>query len=393
EDSAASLPPGLPDFLQPESFLEWRRFCELDPSADAALLAGAERVRTDPALLRLTWHCYRRLYHHTDSGGFNAWPDLESVLGDLAGVPYLLVTLAMVPLVRQAHAAMGVPDDVTRETCLQAQSFSLNYRDAHRGRWGVFRNQLYWLRHYPACRLFRLGRFEFMLQPFSGAVEVYRRRDTGQALALSEDGVRYDAQGYRPINDAEPEGGFTGQLRHGDGLVEGTPISPLGMAIDRTVRLDLTHWEPVLKRGDTVLDMHIPAGGNMTPERAKDSFERAVRFFAEQFPDRPAHAIACGSWIYNTQFEELLGPEANLVKHMREVYLFPIASSGRDGLWFLFYTDDVDPATARRDSSVRRAVLDHLAAGKHLRAGGMFMLTCDVCHYGTQWYRQNSSFE
>jgi len=393
EDSMASLPDGAPPFARPEVLVEWRQYCQLDPSAEAALVAGAERVRTDPALLRLTWHCYRRLYVHTESGSFSDWPDLGSALGDLAGVPYLLVMLAMVPLVRQAHAAIGVPEDVTRETCLEAKSFALNYQDGNQGRWGVFLNQLYWLRHYPACRLFRLGRFEFMLRSFGGPLEAYRNRHTGQVLALSEDGIRYAASGYRPIGDVEAPGDFTARLAHGDGFVEGTPISPRGMALNRTVRLSLDNWEPVLRRDDAVLDMHIPAGGSMTPERAKDSFERAVRFFATQFPDRPAKAIACGSWIYNTQLEDLLEPTANLLTHMRELYLFPTPSNGRDGLWFLFYTDNVDPATARRDSSVRRAVLDHLAAGKPLRAGGMFMLTNDVEHYGTQWYRRNSPLE
>jgi len=159
------------------------------------------------------------------------------------------------------------------------------------------------------------------------------------------------------------------------------------MALQETVELDLADWEPIIAKGDTVLDMHIPSGGGMTPEACVDSFSQAVAFFRATFPDKPFRAINCVSWIYNTQFEEMLGPDANLVKHLRELYLYPVWSSGRDGCFFLFHTDDVDPATARRDTSMRRAVADHLAAGRKLRSSGMLFMAEDLPRYGTEHYR------
>ena len=78
-----------------------------------------------------------------------------------------------------------------------------------------------------------------------------------------------------------------------------------------------------------------------------------------------------------------------MVRWQRELYLFPIASGDRSGLYSMFGQDDVDPATAPRDTSLRRAVLDHLAQGGRLIAGGMFLLTEDFSHFGTQHYRSH----
>jgi len=386
DESVASLPAETPSWLTPAEISAHREYCGLGASADEPLLRAAKMIAADPALKLLAWHCYRRLYVHTESGGFSDWPGLDNALGDLAGALYVLVSLAMVPQVKAAHAALGVADEVTRDTCFQVECFALNYRDAHGGRWGILLGQLFWLRHYTAGRLFRIGRFEYKIEPYHGP-RAYRHERTRDVVALADDGARFNAEGFIPIGGERNEGDFTATLEERADRVVGYPISPAGMAMHRRVALDLAEWRPALAKGDLTLDMHIPSGGGMRPEACRDSLSRAPAFLAATFPDRLCVGVSCVSWIYNTQFEDMLGPDANLVRHMRELYLYPVHSSGKDGLYFLFYTDDVDPATARRDSSVRRAVLDHVAAGNRLRCGGMFTLTEDIAHYGTAHYR------
>jgi hypothetical protein len=55
-------------------------------------------------------------------------------------------------------------------------------------------------------------------------------------------------------------------------------------------------------------------------------------------------------------------------------------------LFFIFGTDDVDPATGPRDTSLRRAMLDHMAAGGRLIGGGMFLMLEDFERFGEQVY-------
>jgi hypothetical protein len=159
------------------------------------------------------------------------------------------------------------------------------------------------------------------------------------------------------------------------------------MAIRRERTLSLDDWNPVLSPGDPVLEMHIPEGEAITPDVCRSSMQQALDFFPKYEPDRPFVSFACYSWIFNTQLEEMLFPASNLVRYQRELYLFPTPSSGKDGLYFIFYKDDVDIQTAPRDTTLKRAFLDHLAAGIPLRNGGMFMLKDDFRRFGTQHYR------
>ncbi len=127
--------------------------------------------------------------------------------------------------------------------------------------------------------------------------------------------------------------------------------------------MTLSHheWEPALTPGDPILEVHIPAGGDMTVERCRASMRQALEFFPRYFPDKPFVGFACGSWILNPELDRIYRPDSNMVLWQR----------------------DVDPATAPRDTNLRRALLDHLDAGGRLLGGGMFLLLEDfVWHAG-----------
>jgi hypothetical protein len=395
EESVATLGQRVPSFLDPAEFTVSREYGGFGPDVDPVLDETARRIADDPALRHLAWHCYRLLWEHTDYNAMGQWPALEHALGDLSGLFYLLVAIGMVPRVRAVHQSMGVPDAVTRETCTWVSTSAINFHRMTGGRLGVTRNTLAWLRHHVAGRLFRLGRLEYMIQPFRGGVEVYRNRETGAVIALAPEGARYNREGY--VDGAggrfDDEHGWTAALVREEDAVTGCPISPCGMAVRREVRLPVSGtreaggWECVLRAGDPVLEMHIPAGGGMTPERCGDSMRRAVAFFQRFFPSTPCRAITCSSWIFNTQFEQIRLSSDNLVCFQRELYLFPTRSSGRDGLWFIFLQDDLDAARLPRDTSLRRGVADFLLAGNTWRGGGMFFLTEHLEQFGTQYYR------
>jgi len=139
-----------------------------------------------------------------------------------------------------------------------------------------------------------------------------------------------------------------------------------------------------------MLEMHIPPGGGMTPARCAESMRMALGFFPRHFPERTFKGFTCASWILNPRFGSILPPTANLRRFQSEVYLYPVPSGGRDGLYFIFGAGEIDPASAPRDTSIRRTLLDELAAGHPLLSGGMFMLTDDFRHFGTQYYRRQS---
>lgn len=391
EESVASLPATVPSFLTPDEFRASREWTGLGPEWDAPLEEAAQRIVANPALLPLIWHGYRVQYEQTGQARFGEWPALERALPASGGLFYLLLVLAAVPKMRAIQQPNGVPEAITRATCGDIGGAARRYRRLFDGQFGLERWLLPWFRHWADGDIHRLGRFQYMIRPFRGKLEVYRHRQTGWTLALAAEDIRFNREGYNDGTGGvwDTEQGWTSRLVHAQDAVTGSPLSPFGVAVRRETTLSLHEWERVLTRGDTVLEMHIPDGEPMPPEVCLDSMQKALEFFPQVYPNQPFHAFACYSWIFNTQLAEMLSPSSNLVQFQQEPYLFPLPSGGKDGLYFVFnrHEEEFDLATAPRDSTLRRAFAEHLEAGKHLRCGAIFLLKDDLAFYGTQHYR------
>ena len=57
-------------------------------------------------------------------------------------------------------------------------------------------------------------------------------------------------------------------------------------------------------------------------------------------------------------------------------------------MWFVFLQSKFDPATAPRDTSLRRDMLNYLNKGNVWRNAGMIVMLDDIRHFGTQYYRR-----
>ena len=393
QQSLASLPDAGPSLLAREQFVWARSFAGLPDEVDDDLARAAQLILNNVALTRFVWHCHELVYRHRDyePALIGRWPVLDEVLGEDCGLLYLLVALAAVPQMRAVHEERGIPEQISHDTCSHYPAATRVYREAHGGRWGVNPRVLYWLRNHTAGDLYRLGRMEYMIKPFRGRLSAYRHKQSREVVALAADGVRFNAEGYV---DADPDesalaGGWQATFEQRPDAVTGCPIAPRGVGLRAQVKLTLDEWEPALAPGDHVLEMHIPEGGGMTVDRCEDSMRRALEFFPRYFPEQPFAGFGCASWILNPQLADIYSPRSNMVLWQNELYLYPYPSGDRSGLYFVFGTEQVDPATAPRDTSLRRALLDHLQAGGRLITGGMFMLTEDFENFGTQHYRSH----
>lgn len=366
DDTAGSQPAGAPDFLRPEVFLPLREYVGFPVAIDSALVATAQAIVGSPPLLRLAWHCQQLLYEYPDypGGQVRHWPSLEHVLGADHRLFYVLLALSATPLVQRWHREHGIPERITRDTVRQhAELNKLEWWEAER-RWHGSSMSLYWTRHHVAGRLLALGRFEYMVGPFPPYVHVYRQRGTGRVAALAADRLQAGADG-----------------------VEGDVVSPRGDLTGERVTLARHAWDEVLQPGDPILDVHIPFGESMTPERCRDSLAQALEFFPRHFPERTFKGFACASWVLNPDLEEMLGAQSNMVRWQQELYLFPWPSGPLSGLAEAFGDKLPNLATAPRETKLQRAMLDRVATGKPLRLGGMFLLPEEFGRYGEQPYR------
>lgn len=388
ESLAADLPV---EFLAAPVVREHAEWVGLGEDVTGALLDTAGRVREHRDLRRLAQHAHWLLFHRDDYNRWQEWPQLESALGEQRGLFFLLLCLAGLPRLRERNAQRGIPEAVTRATARDFRIASGRYRRIH-GRPGLEHWILNWFRLVTSGDLHRLGRVQYVQRPFRGRIVVFRHRHTHETLALAENGAWFTADGFldRRGPEAPAEGSWEARLEEGPHEVVGVPVVARGVALREERRLSRADWRPVLRRDDPVLEIHIPEGDPYTVESWGDSFAQAAEFFPKHFPDRPFRAFACYSWLLGPDLIEILGPDERLTAPLREFYLFPIPSGGRDGLYFVFGRSDIESATAPRDTRLRRGILERFDRGLPYRGGGMFFLPEDLPRFGAACYQTAS---
>lgn len=124
--------------------------------------------------------------------------------------------------------------------------------------------------------------------------------------------------------------------------------------------------------GSAVLTVHIPEkAGGLTPAECDESLRRAPAFFARHLGMEFGSAT-CVSWLLDQQLAEYLPAGSNIVRFQRRFQRLPAQHPG-DGavLGFVFRRIDPDLAALPQRTTLERAVVSHLRAGRHwwVRAG------------------------
>lgn len=69
-----------------------------------------------------------------------------------------------------------------------------------------------------------------------------------------------------------------------------------------------------LRKGDPVLEVHIPFGPKLTMEEVERSFAMAKEFFPKYFPDFDYKCFTCHSWMLDEKLKDYLPQESNILK-------------------------------------------------------------------------------
>jgi len=389
--SQASMPAdGQVFFLDPSYVAEAGEEAALDADLTAALVTAARRADAGPAARALAWHVYHRLKERPEwgPGGPGGWPTPTALVGESAPLFYLLALLGDLPALREIHRAHAVPRAIHQATLCDIQRWADHYRRAE-GVWGMDARHLPWYWLHLHGELYEVGRLQYEPGPWQLPVRVYRHAVTGAVVALSDEGVRYRADGQRDGAGGveDPAGAWTAHLVVGAEEITGHRILPVGQAEREITRLARAEWPEALAPGAPVLHLHIPQGAPLEMEACRHSLQEALRFFSTHFPEQPVVAFACHSWLLDAQLEEALPPTSNLVRFLRQMYLLPVADNGGGAFFFTFGQAPTDLSQLPRDTTLRRALIDHVLRGGHWRGGACFLLPQDLPAWGTDIYR------
>jgi hypothetical protein len=119
------------------------------------------------------------------------------------------------------------------------------------------------------------------------------------------------------------------------------------------------------------LNVHIPASGPLDPAACDESFALAREFARRHFPDEPLAFFTCSSWLMDPQLAEYLPELSNILAFQRRFQLVPQlpkpdeTRDDRTVQGYLFGGADAALDELPQDTTLRRAYVAHLRAGRH----------------------------
>ena len=183
-----------------------------------------------------------------------------------------------------------------------------------------------WSKLFVLGKLFKLGRLQYMPQKFHYNTLVYKNMNTGKLLLLSEPNIKVNDKGYKV---QENESFITGKYNK---------INPNGSISPVCEKINLENYQLILKNDDSVLDMHIPAIGPLTPDMVKESLQKALEFGKKHFSELDFKAYTCDSWLLGEETEEILSANSNIMK-FRNLFTLTSANKGTHSLIYKWIFD------------------------------------------------------
>lgn len=142
-------------------------------------------------------------------------------------------------------------------------------------------------------------------------------------------------------------------------------------------------WECVLKHGDPVINLHIPASGPLVINDCKESIKSMLAFFRQYLPETNIKAVVCYSWLFDRQLQHILKPTSNILAFQQIGHLFDFVEEGDNHLetiWRVF------GEKGRREgvnavphfSDMQRRMAEFVNNGGRFSSGGIFILPEEI---------------
>ena len=122
-----------------------------------------------------------------------------------------------------------------------------------------------------------------------------------------------------------------------------------------------------LKKGDDVINVHIPSSGPMTMDELLESYDLACDHYKEIYDEYGFLPFVCHSWLLFEENDKILKPESNILKFKNQYDVIDIdySETFKDG-WRIFGSsyDESAPDRLPESTSLLRAYKKLLCEGK-----------------------------
>lgn len=279
----------------------------------------------------------------------------------------MLTGLALCSQMPRCYARLkqrNLPEEIIRDAMAAPEVTVERYRQRYGGVPGF--DQLAWYQRTAHGKLLRIGRLEIQIPAtYQGFACVFENEQGEYALLahncqLHRDGFALGARGFE-----DTFGAWVADIEETPDTWRGHPYDHRGYVLRDKISLDKGAWRKILSKGDPVVALHIPAGGNFDPQTIDDSLEKIREFLRTYYSDYPYQAFACNSWLMNPKLTELLGENSNISNFCRRFMPVTRKLDGQDVFAFVFLQKDgeVNLNALPEDTSLRRRLKQYYLDG------------------------------
>ncbi len=121
-----------------------------------------------------------------------------------------------------------------------------------------------------------------------------------------------------------------------------------------------TDGKVTLKKGDPIVNIHIPSAGPLTAAAVEDALAQATRYFDLRYDG--AMYCYCHSWLLFPPYQEVFGANSNTAQFAKRFDVFHVEESKEfDDAWRLFSCDyHGDPDALPQDTRMQKAMVAYL---------------------------------
>ncbi len=225
-------------------------------------------------------------------------------------------------------------------------------------------NQLYyqWLCLYAKATIFHCGSFQFEVRRLSDAAMYLQNRNTGALVSVMTSGTFHrSGQVLGSGGCSDTAGSFCATVRETEDAWYGFPATEHAVT-QQEVCFPKAQWVCALQPGDTVLNMHISRGADLSQASVDAAIAEAVAIAERSYPEWTSHGIHCHSWLLDPLLRDILGASSNIARFGDRFCRHPIQSAGRNGFSYVF-PPGVPDAQLPENTRLQKGLKAHYLSG------------------------------
>ncbi len=162
---------------------------------------------------------------------------------------------------------------------------------------------------YARGSLMWIGNLTFQIVKYNRYCEVYKD-ENGKKVFVATNRLKYNDLGL--LVNQEMCDGYIPPYEINDNILTCNVFNENGRLCFDQVKLNLTEYQKILKPGDNVVTVHIPAGKSLDIDECKKSIKMAKEIFTRFFDN--VKAVVCLTWFITPECRHLLKEGGNMQK-------------------------------------------------------------------------------